>query len=356
MARQFIPFDRLWNMRIKVPYSGLVIDGDRAWTTGMLPLDTDGDVRFPANPIEQAKAIIANAETLLDTGGLDVGQVSRVVLYLAAHEPATVERLVEMFATTFGSDTLVETVPVPQFHYGGALIEADIFCAPSEPVIEEDLPGGGLARVKREGGLILMNLTSPVYTLGRVVGNLLTRHRLSPDQLLSGWGIAPEPSLAAVPGQIAPRLPGFFAGALMPCYNIFDRVHLYLTFGEGAVELAESREEHVRLHFADAGDIAVLDGRYLSGESVNLADQTRVVMNALSVTLADRGMSFANVVKSTAFYAGQNTPEEMHANMSIRNAYYASPGPASTGVPIARMADPGAKVRVELVLRPVGAS
>lgn len=354
MARQFIPFQDLWNMRIPVPYSGLVIDGDRAWSTGLLALDTDGDVRFPANAVEQAGVIIANARALLDRGGLAPGAVSRVVVYCAAHEPEPIAELAAMFALAFGDDTLVETVPVPKFHYDGALVEADIFCAPSEPVVEEELPGGGHVRLKRENGLVLMNLTAPVDGLGRAVGGLLSTHRLSPDQLLSGWGIAPEPMLAAVPGHIAPRLPGFFAGALMPCYMIDERVHLYLTFGEGEVEISESRDAHVRLHMADAGDIAVLDGRFLGGTSVDIGEQTKVVMDGLAHALAEQGMDFRNVVKSTAFYAGRNTPEEMHANMAVRNAYYEAPGPASTGVPIARMADPGAKVRIELVLRPLG--
>lgn len=354
MARTFIPFDTVWNMRVPVPYSGLVIDGDRAWSTGILPLDIDGDVRFPANAVDQAKVIIDHAQTLLARGGLDAGHVGRVVLYLATHEPAPVARLTGLFADAFGADTLIEAVPVPRFHYEGVLIEADVFCAPSDPVTFEDLPGGGHARVNREGGLILMNLTAPVETLGRAVGGLLAAHELSPHQLLSGWGIAPEPALAAVPGQIAPRLPGFFAGALMPCYNIFDRVHLYLTFGIGEVDIFESREDNVRLHLADTGEIAVLDGRYLGGAAVGLAEQTVAVMDGLDATLKAHGMSFGNVVKSTAFYAGQNTPEEMHANMDIRNRYYTRPGPASTGVPIARMADPGAKVRIELVLRPLG--
>ncbi len=353
MARQFIPFDTLWKMRIPLPYSGLVVDGDRAWTTGLLPLDTDGDVRFPANPVEQASVLIANARTLLAEAGLGSGDVSRAVLYLAVHEPAVMARLVTMFTEAFGRDTLVETVPVPRFHYGGALIEADIFCAPSEPVIEEDLAGGGHARVKREGGLVLLNVTTPIQTLGRAVGEMLHLHDLSPDQLLSGWGIAPEPYLTAVPGQIAPKLPGFFSGALMPCYNIFDMAHLYLAFGVGEVEITESREEHVRLHLADAGDLAVLDGRYLGGEPVDLNTQTKVVMSGLSVALAARGMSFANVVKSTTFFAGGETVEEMHSNMTVRKLAYERPGPASTSVPIARMADPGAKVRIELVLRPL---
>ena len=353
MARQFIPFDTLWNLRVPVPYSGLVIDGNRAWSAGLLPLDIDGDVRFPADPIGQAKVLIDNAQSMLDAGGLDTPQVSRIVLYLAPHNPETVARLVTMFSEAFGADTLVETVPVPQFHYGGALIQADIFCAPSEPVTFEALPGGGHARIKREGGLILINLTAPVDTLGRAVGALLSQHHLSPDQLLSGWGIAPEPVLSAVPGQIAPRLPGFFAGALMPCYNIFDKVHLYLTFGEGEVDIVESREENVRLHLADAGNIAVLDGRYLGGAAIPLGEQTRVVMDGLAVALLSRGKSFANVVKATTFFSGGNTEDEMHANIKIRKSFYPNPGPASTSVPIARMADPGAKVRIELVLRPL---
>ena len=353
MARQFIPFEPLWNLRMPVPYSGLVIDGDRAWSTGLLPLDIDGDVRFPANPIEQAKVIIGYAEAMLAEGGLGADDVSRVVLYLAVHDTGPVARLIEMFTEAFGRGTLVETVPVPRFHYGGALIVVDLFCAPSEPVIEEDLPGGGHARVKREGGLILMNLTAPVDTLGQAVGGLLATHSLSPHQLLSGWGIAPEPALSAVPGQVAPRLPGFFAGALMPCYNLFDKVNLYLTFGEGNVDITESREDQVRLHLADAGDIAVLDGRYLGGQNVSLPDQMRVVVQGLKLALAGRDMSFANVVKATAFYSGTDDIDEMHANMAIRNQYYTAPGPASTGVPIARMADPGAKARIELILRPL---
>lgn len=354
MARQFIPSDDLWRLRIDVPYSGLVIDGDRAWTTGLMALDTDGDVRFPAGTIEQARVITENALALLEKGGLAPSDVSRVVLYCAVHAPHRIAQAVEIFAAAFGRETLIETVPVPQFHYDGILIEADVFCAPSAPVIEEDLPGGGRARVKREGGMILMNFTAPADTLGRAVGGLLTQHALSPDQLLSGWGIAPEHALSAVPGQIAPRLPGFFAGALMPCYMIDDRVHLYLTFGEGELEITESRGDRVRLHLADAGDYAVLDGRYLGGASVDAAEQTRMVMDGLAYALGVKGMDFSNVVKSTAFYAGKITPEEMHANMEVRNGYYSRPGPASTGVPIARMADPGSKVRIELTLRPNG--
>jgi|GEM_PF-7038360 len=76
-------------------------------------------------------------------------------------------------------------------------------------------------------------------------------------------------------------------------------------------------------------------------------------MDGLGVMLEAHGMGFGDVVKSTTFYAGGNTAEDLHGNLAIRNRFYTEPGPASTGVPIARMADSGSKVRIEPVLRPV---
>jgi len=352
MTRHFIPFGKSWALRVPVPYSAMVRDGDRAWSAGQLALDTSGRVLEPGNTEGQAKVIAANIDALLDEVEMQSADVSRLVVYSAAHDVAANLGVQSFFAERFGGETLVEIVPVPHFYYDGVMIEVDVFCGRSEPVIVEDLPGGGKARVKREGNLVLVNLTAPPTELGRAVSALLGAHGLSPHQLLSGWGIAPEPALASVPGQVAPRLPGFFAGALMPCYMLDDKVHLYLTFGAGEVQIAEKRGGRVRLHLARTGKIGVLDARFLGGRAVSLEEQTEAVMDELAIMLEEHGMGFGDVVKATTFYAGGNTAEELHGNLAIRNRFYTEPGPASTGVPIARMADPGAKVRIELVLRP----
>jgi enamine deaminase RidA (YjgF/YER057c/UK114 family) len=352
MTRHYLPFGRQWKMRMPVPYSALVRDGDRAWSSGQLALDIDGAVRSPGDIAAQARIIADNIALLLAEADLGPGNVSRLVLYSAADGPEDQTGVEAVLAARFGADTLIETVPVPHFYYDGVLLEVDVYCAPSEPVIDEPLPGGGRARVKREADLVLVNLSAPPGSLGQAIGGLLSQHALSPDQLLSGWGIAPEPMLSAVPGQVAPRLPGFFAGALMPCYRIDDQVHLYMSFGAGAVEIAERRGARMRLHFARSGALAVLDARYLGGSAVAIDAQTETVMAELGTVLAEHGMDFTDVVKSTTFYAGGNTAAELHGNLDIRNRYYSVPGPASTGVPISRMADPGAKVRIELILRP----
>jgi len=352
MARQFVDYGPSWVMPFAAPYSALVRDGARAWSSGMLALDGDGQVCSPGDVIAQALLIAARIGPLLAEAGLTPDSVSRLVLYSAPPLPEARREIEAVFCAALGHTPMIEIVPVPHFHYAGIELAVDVHCAPAEAVIENALPGGGRARVMREPGAIVLNLAAPVSSIGQALGGVLSLHRLSPDRLLSGWGIAPEPMLSAVPGQIAPRLPGFFVGALMPCYKGDDLAHLYLTFGEGEIELFESREGLVRLHLARAGNLAVLDGRYLGGAGVGLAEQTEVVMAGLAATLETHGLAFTDVVKSTTFYAGRNTAEDLHANMAVRNARYRKPGPASTGVPIARMADPGAKVRIELVLRP----
>lgn len=354
MTRQFVDYGPSWIMPFEAPYSALVRDGARAWSSGMLAVDGDGVVQAPDDVLAQADLIAGRIAPLLAEAGMDPSDVSRLVLYSAPPDTAARNGLEGRFSAALGHTPLIEIVPVPHFYYEGLALSVDVHCGSAEPVVESALPGGGLVRIMHEPDAIVMNLAAPVGSIGQALGGMMALHKLSPDRLLSGWGIAPEPMLSAVPGQIAPRLPGFFSGALMPCYRGDDHAHLYLTFGANEVELHESREGRVRAHLARSGDIAVLDARYLGGSGIGIEEQTQVVMDGIAVTLRSHGMDFGDVVKSTTFYAGRNTAEELHGNMRVRNGYYAKPGPASTGVPIARMADPGSKVRIELILRPGG--
>ncbi len=58
-------------------------------------------------------------------------------------------------------------------------------------------------------------------------------------------------------------------------------------------------------------------------------------MRAIDRSLAGAGLRFADVCKATTHYAGGSTEAELHDNMSVRNGYYAAPGPSSTGLPVA---------------------
>jgi enamine deaminase RidA (YjgF/YER057c/UK114 family) len=81
-------------------------------------------------------------------------------------------------------------------------------------------------------------------------------------------------------------------------------------------------------------------GRYFwisgrdTGSGRTLVEQTRAIMRAIDRSLADAGLGFADVCKATTHYAGGSTEAELHDNMSVRNGYYAAPGPSSTGLPV----------------------
>ncbi|MGH6928910.1 MAG: hypothetical protein ACREEV_11375 [Dongiaceae bacterium] len=97
----------------------------------------------------------------------------------------------------------------------------------------------------------------------------------------------------------------------------------------------------VRRHVSDLESVTVRkNGRYfwISGRantpSRGLVDQTRSAMRAIDAEMLSHGWRFDDVCKATTHYVGGSSEEELHSNMAVRNDYYRSPGPASTGLPV----------------------
>jgi enamine deaminase RidA (YjgF/YER057c/UK114 family) len=80
----------------------------------------------------------------------------------------------------------------------------------------------------------------------------------------------------------------------------------------------------------------------------DLVDQTRQIMTAIESRLAAHDVGFDAVVKATSLYTGGNSAAELHDNMSVRNAYYERPGPASTGLPVFGLADERSRIVVDV--------
>jgi enamine deaminase RidA (YjgF/YER057c/UK114 family) len=85
-----------------------------------------------------------------------------------------------------------------------------------------------------------------------------------------------------------------------------------------------------------------------------LVPQTSEIMQAFAVVMAQHELGFPDVVKSTTHYVGAATEAELHDNMSVRNLRYSAPGPASTGVRVAGLAEPGALTAITLLLHKGG--
>ena len=64
-----MPFGELWSMRIDVPYSFLVIDGENAWSCGQLALDPAGAeiyLRPASDYVELGQSV--DVHTLVEAG------------------------------------------------------------------------------------------------------------------------------------------------------------------------------------------------------------------------------------------------------------------------------------------------
>lgn len=82
---------------------------------------------------------------------------------------------------------------------------------------------------------------------------------------------------------------------------------------------------------------------------LSLVSETQAIMAALERVMRDRGWQFSAVCKATTHYVGSSAASDLHENMSVRNAYYLRPGPASTGVPVAPFPFSSSKIAVDVL-------
>ena len=86
----------------------------------------------------------------------------------------------------------------------------------------------------------------------------------------------------------------------------------------------------------------------------NLVGQTESIMAGLDQSLKAAGLSFADVVKLTAHYVGGASADELHGKMKVTHGYYASPGPASTGIPVHALLNPDCRIAIDIVAKASG--
>jgi len=109
-----------------------------------------------------------------------------------------------------------------------------------------------------------------------------------------------------------------------------------LTFAGGggaAAPLATQAHPGVALFARSSRSHFWIAARSLS-PSLSLVGETQVLMAGIADTMRARGWRFESVTKATTHYVGSSAAQDLHDNMSVRNAYYRRPGPASTGLPV----------------------
>ena len=83
-----------------------------------------------------------------------------------------------------------------------------------------------------------------------------------------------------------------------------------------------------------------------------LVPQTHTVMGKIRALLAEFSLSMDEVVKVNTYYKTGGTAEDLNANLRIRSACFTEPGPATTGISLPALTDPGVTITVEATAMP----
>jgi enamine deaminase RidA (YjgF/YER057c/UK114 family) len=296
--RSHIGFERLWSMKIPVPYSLFVREADFGWSCGQCPLDRSGQVVAPHDPARQTELVASYCRILLAEAGFHPQDLRMAVVYHDLDDPAQV---LSHLATDLGPSALLVPVRVPAFYYAGMLIEVDLFA-----------------------------MKPANHPLRFVTG---WANGLTETPLLDHWVAARTDPLLPSHAIIDPAAPDTLFWALIPDQPVREVVQQR---GHAKVRLRQSGPWHALT--ATAPGVA------------GLVPQTSEIMQAFAAVMAQHGLGFPDVVKSTTHYVGAATEAELHDNMAVRNLRYSPPGPASTGVRVTGLAEPGALTAITLLL------
>ena len=353
--RTHVPFD-VFSMRVDVPVSTAVRDGGLGWTCGQCPLTETGAVHAPGDLIAQADFVCAMIERVMARAGLDVSCIGKLHVYLVAETGGGLADALALISARFGHGPLIVPIAVPHFYYDGMLIEVDVFAARHLQIHDPVDGNGAQMQVADAGdqiwvhaGVSLVDRT--VQDATGLIKGALKRLGLGPEQLLADFWMAG----GGHAGRVAHELQhNRFATNHEALVRLADPappvIAAALSFARQPVSVISHVEtgDGVRLTLKRSGTKLWGSGT-CAVSGFGLVGQTAEIMQGLDAGLRGASASFADVVKLTAHYTGGASEEELHANMKVRHGFYQSPGPASTGLPVAGLGHESCRIAIDVV-------
>jgi len=351
--RLHVPFEALWSMPIEVPYSLMLRAGGYAWSCGQLALDSDSSVMAADDLGAQCRIVRDYVDEILTRGDLPASSVQRMLLYHVDRGIGERDRMLHIFRQRFGDAVLLDPIPVPHFYYDGVLLEVDVFCRMGGSRTDSTSRAGAALKLVDSGEFVWASLETSADSLGAATQLLeenVQQLGIARADVLSEHWFAPNRLLSEAAARFSKSGHEMDAGALVDVGRGTDSIRGIFTFVRGA-SLSGGSERH------DTEDLRILSRRggaftWVHARSLNrnldLVDQTKQIMGGIERVFDRLGVTFAEVVKSTAHYTGGSSPEELHDNMRVRNGYYSKPGPASTGSPVYGFSDPASRIVVDV--------
>jgi enamine deaminase RidA (YjgF/YER057c/UK114 family) len=358
-SRFRVPFQSQWKMRIDHPYSLWVRDGEVGWSCGQCPLDPRGEVVAPGDLRAQTRFVIDMIEANLQLGQLGSGGAAKLMIYYVPDE--TSAAVLEQVGRRLACAVLIVPVAVPHFYYEGMLVEIDVFCSGAAPALKSYastdigprisiIAGGALAHGKIEFSRDCLGRPGAWPQARVAFDGAMAEHGLSSGQLLSGhWFVdrsaAASVLLAQAAGDELCRDPG--AAVVIEAPGSVAALGAFTFVGATTFSPStELRDGNAALRRRGRFFCATARG---SGDPASLNQQTMACMEGLHALLDRSELDFDDVCKATTLYAGGSSASALHENMSIRNRFYRSPGPASTGIPVTGFGDHHSLVTIDLI-------
>lgn len=312
-----LPMGLMWSMPVPVACSLAVATlgqgGGFGASCGQCPLDAEGRVLDPDDPVAQARRVAALAQGVL--AHLPPGhQAALLVVYHTADAGAQTAMMLAVLADAFPLAVLAP-VRLPHFYYPGMTIEVDLYAIAGTPRVTVFRRLDAEVSVIDGGPLRLAHLAAP--------------DAASADTVLSAAGLDARHLLSAHWfGDTAPPdvwTPDPAARVLLPQGSGLSAV---LTFAPGPASTLRTEGGAI---LRSAGRFAWLSA---TAALTDLAKAAEAAMDALALP----SLPSLTMLKATTHYAGGPGPDDLHANLAVRHARFPRPGPASTGVPVAGLA------------------
>jgi enamine deaminase RidA (YjgF/YER057c/UK114 family) len=391
-----------WSWPIKVTHKHGVRCGEMIWMGGQVDLGPEGEVRNPGNlPIQTRNAMANLTRVLAELDAQPQDLVKLLCFYVNdGRLDETAFLGVVSAALPQGAKPAVTAVPVPYLAYPGMVVEIEGYGmrgTDGRPMPRTYAKGEGLsplpppfAHAIRCGKMIFVSAQAPISAKGDTIApcKIVDQTKQVMDQIgraLAGFGAGFgdvvkqnrwyvghgtiedfEPAALACAAYY--KEPGPAAtGVPIPRHareDVTIKIEVVAMLGEDGSHLprrhvwpASLWDWTIKLpykHGLKCHDMIFLGGQVSLDKKGNALDpnqmgkQTRQAMTHIGTILKELGSSYADVCKVLTVYEGGASGDDLHENLSIRSSHFPDPGPATTGVPLPKLAYPGMIIEIDV--------
>jgi enamine deaminase RidA (YjgF/YER057c/UK114 family) len=391
-----------WNWPIEVAHKHGVRCGDMIWVGGQVDLTPEGVVCNPGDLAAQTRHVMANLTRVLAELDAQPHDLVKLLCFYVNDGSLDDAVFLGMIAAALPHDAkpAVTLVPVPYLAYPGMVVEIEAYAMrgrDGKPMPRTYAKPDGLSplpppftQAVRCGKMIFVSAQAPVSAKGEVVapGRIVDQTKQVMDQIgkalatfgagfsdvvkqnrwYVGHGTLEDFEPAALACAAYYTEPGPAAtGVPIPRHarkGVEIKIDVVAMLGEDGRHLPRRHvwpeslwDWTIKLpykHGLKCHDMIFLGGQVSldkQGHAVDpgkMGPQARQAMVHIGTILKELGADYSDVCKVLAVYEGPEGGDDLHENLAIRSSFFAEPGPATTGIPLPKLAYPGMIIEIDI--------